>query len=153
MRKTDVGYFHELFRAVIAKARELDAAFEMFLDRPVRDLDPVELAILRIAPGGAEAAVARDFLAGTWTPLVTIEPELPERLRVRIDQVRNELRRSEPSKRCAAGDNLVALGAAAARPVATMLSTDETDETIASMLASFDAALAETPKATACFVP
>lgn len=48
MRKTDVGYFHELFRAVIAQARELDTAFEMFLDRPVRDLDPVELAILRI---------------------------------------------------------------------------------------------------------
>jgi hypothetical protein len=92
------------------------------------------LAILRIAPGGAEAAVARALLVGTWTPLVTIEPEMPERLRVRIDEVRNELRRSEPSKRCAAGDNLVALGAAAARPVAAMLSTDETDETIQAAL-------------------
>lgn len=48
LRKTDVGYFHELFRAVIAQADELDAGFAAFLDRPVRDLDPIERAILRI---------------------------------------------------------------------------------------------------------
>lgn len=49
MRKTDVGYFHELFRAVIAEAKTFDAAFANFLDRPVRELDPIELMILRIA--------------------------------------------------------------------------------------------------------
>lgn len=49
MRKTDVGYFHEVFRDVISRAAELDAQFAMFLDRPVRELDPVEHAILRIA--------------------------------------------------------------------------------------------------------
>jgi N utilization substance protein B len=49
MRKTDVVYFHELFNGVIARADDLDAAFANFLDRPVRDLDPVERAILRMA--------------------------------------------------------------------------------------------------------
>jgi N utilization substance protein B len=48
MRKTDVGYFQEVFREVVARAAELDAGFAMYLDRPVRDLDPIELAILRI---------------------------------------------------------------------------------------------------------
>ena len=49
MRKTDVGYFHELFREVVARAAELDAHFALYLDRPVKDLDPVERAILRMA--------------------------------------------------------------------------------------------------------
>ena len=49
MRKTDVIYFHELFRAVVAQPDALDGSFAAFLDRPVRDLDPIERAILRIA--------------------------------------------------------------------------------------------------------
>ena len=48
MRKTDVGYFHELLREVIGRVAELDASFAMYLDRPVKDLDPIERAILRI---------------------------------------------------------------------------------------------------------
>lgn len=48
MRKTDVGYFHELLRGVISAAAALDEAYAPFLDRPVKELDPVERAILRI---------------------------------------------------------------------------------------------------------
>ena len=49
LRKTDVGYFHELFRDVIAQATSLDELFATYLDRPVKDLDPIEHMILRIA--------------------------------------------------------------------------------------------------------
>jgi N utilization substance protein B len=48
LRKTDGGYFQELFREVIARAAALDESFALYLDRPVRELDPIELAILRI---------------------------------------------------------------------------------------------------------
>lgn len=48
MRKTDVGYFHELLRGVAGHASALDEAFAMYLDRPVRELDPIERIILRI---------------------------------------------------------------------------------------------------------
>lgn len=48
MRKTDVGYFHELLREVVARAAQLDGHYAVFLDRPVKDLDPIERAILRI---------------------------------------------------------------------------------------------------------
>ncbi len=48
MRKTDVGYFHELLREVVARAAQLDVHYAVFLDRPVKDLDPIERAILRI---------------------------------------------------------------------------------------------------------
>lgn len=48
MCKTDVGYFHELLRSVIDKAAELDALYMVFLDRPLKEIDPVERAILRI---------------------------------------------------------------------------------------------------------
>ena len=49
MRKTDVGYFHELLREVVARAAALDDGYALYLDRPVRELDPIERAILRIA--------------------------------------------------------------------------------------------------------
>lgn len=48
MRKTDVAYFHEAFVSVIALAEDLDAGFAAHLDRPVKDLDPIERCILRI---------------------------------------------------------------------------------------------------------
>lgn len=48
MCKTDVGYFHELLRGVIGNTEELDAGYATFLDRPVKELDPIERAILRI---------------------------------------------------------------------------------------------------------
>lgn len=48
LRKTDVNYFHELFTAVVAQAAQLDEAIAPFLDRPLKDIDPIELSILRI---------------------------------------------------------------------------------------------------------
>ena len=48
MSDTDVTLFGELLRGVTARARALDDAYSLFLDRSVDDLDPVELAVLRI---------------------------------------------------------------------------------------------------------
>lgn len=48
MHKVDLAYFHELLHQVVAKNRELDKAFEPFLDRKMQQLDPVERNILRI---------------------------------------------------------------------------------------------------------
>jgi len=45
---TDRAYFHELLRDVISHHAELDQAFSPFLNIPLADLDPIELAILRI---------------------------------------------------------------------------------------------------------
>lgn len=47
--KVDVDYFLELLRGVGSFYRSLDESLEPFLDRPINDLDPVELAVLRIA--------------------------------------------------------------------------------------------------------
>ncbi|MFZ5723775.1 MAG: transcription antitermination factor NusB [Pseudomonadota bacterium] len=49
MRKTDVAYFHELFVSVVAQSTVLEEAFAGLLDRPVKDIDPIERNILRIA--------------------------------------------------------------------------------------------------------
>ena len=48
MRKVDVDYFKELLHRVAARIEELDAHMAPLLDRPIRQLDPVERAILRI---------------------------------------------------------------------------------------------------------
>jgi N utilization substance protein B len=48
MAKIDAPYFQELLQAIPPKCAELDAALAPFLDRPVAELDPVELTILRI---------------------------------------------------------------------------------------------------------
>ncbi len=48
MADTDVSLFGELLRGVTSRARALDDAYSLFLDRSVDDLDPVELAVLRI---------------------------------------------------------------------------------------------------------
>ncbi len=48
MSDTDVTLFGELLRGVTARAKSLDQAYSLFLDRSVDDLDPVELAVLRI---------------------------------------------------------------------------------------------------------
>ena len=52
LRKADPDYFWELVQQVPARAAEIDAALEPFLDRPLAQVDPVERAILRI--GGYE---------------------------------------------------------------------------------------------------
>ncbi len=48
LRKTDSAYFHELLHQIPKCVNELDAYFVPFLDRDLKDLDRVELAILRI---------------------------------------------------------------------------------------------------------
>ena len=48
LSKVDVDYFTELLHQVAARVGELDAHMAPFLDRPIRQLGPVERAILRI---------------------------------------------------------------------------------------------------------
>lgn len=48
-KKTDVEYFKELMHAIPKQCDELDLLMSPFLNRPLTDLDPIELAILRIA--------------------------------------------------------------------------------------------------------
>ena len=47
-KKTDTDYFHELLHGIPSCVNELDEAFEKYLDRDKKDLDRVELAILRV---------------------------------------------------------------------------------------------------------
>ncbi|MCO6412369.1 MAG: transcription antitermination factor NusB [Thiogranum sp.] len=47
--KADKDYFQELLHQVPARLDEVEQAFEGFLDRPVREMDPVERALLRMA--------------------------------------------------------------------------------------------------------
>ncbi|MGB1236985.1 MAG: transcription antitermination factor NusB [Pseudomonadales bacterium] len=48
MSQTDIKLFSDLLRGVSSNASELDKAYAPFLDRALEDLDPIELAILRI---------------------------------------------------------------------------------------------------------
>lgn len=48
MEKVDKAYFHELLHSVTDNAAALDEVLVTALDRPVGDLTPVELAILRL---------------------------------------------------------------------------------------------------------
>lgn len=45
----DQAYFRELLRGVIEHKDILDENMGIFLDRPLKDLNPVELAVLRLA--------------------------------------------------------------------------------------------------------
>lgn len=49
MGKVDIAYFEELLRQVILRVKELDGHIAPVLDRPVREVDPVEMAILRLS--------------------------------------------------------------------------------------------------------
>lgn len=49
MKKVDTEYFDELLADIIPRVNELDKIFEPFLDRPLEELTPIELAILRLA--------------------------------------------------------------------------------------------------------
>lgn len=49
LSKVDVIYFSELLREIPKCFPELDEAMEKYLDRKISKLDPIELAILRIA--------------------------------------------------------------------------------------------------------
>src|SRR5690242_101763 len=46
--KTDLDFFKELIHAIPAQCDELDEQMSPFLSRPITELDPVELAILRL---------------------------------------------------------------------------------------------------------
>ena len=48
-QRVDRRYFDELLRGVSSRLDEIDDAFTPLLDRPLKELDPVELAVLRIA--------------------------------------------------------------------------------------------------------
>ena len=45
----DGAYFHELLNGVLSNRGEIDELIAPCLDRPMDDLDPVELAILRLS--------------------------------------------------------------------------------------------------------
>ena len=49
LKKVDEEYFKELLLGVPAKLAELDKVIELHLSRPIKEIDPVELAILRLA--------------------------------------------------------------------------------------------------------
>ena len=44
----DKVYFRELFQGVTAHVVELDESLKPYLDRDIKDLDPIELALLRM---------------------------------------------------------------------------------------------------------
>lgn len=48
-KKTDIEYFGILLKGVTAKHEALDQHLLPYLDRPIRELDPIELCILRMA--------------------------------------------------------------------------------------------------------
>src|SRR5690554_2888926 len=48
MSKVDVMYFRDVLRGVHREQAELDKLLEPFLDRPLKEVDPVELAIVRL---------------------------------------------------------------------------------------------------------
>jgi N utilization substance protein B len=45
----DGAYFHEILHGVPRQKTEIDGAFEPLLDRPIAEIDPVELSILRLS--------------------------------------------------------------------------------------------------------
>jgi N utilization substance protein B len=47
-KKIDLEYFKELIRAIPKQFEELDQQMKPFLKRPIEELDPIELAILRL---------------------------------------------------------------------------------------------------------
>ncbi|GGE74249.1 N utilization substance protein B [Streptosporangium jomthongense] len=48
MTKVDTLYFRDVLRGVHREQAELDKLIEPFLDRPLNEVDPVELAIVRL---------------------------------------------------------------------------------------------------------
>lgn len=49
MKKVDTTYFHELLHRIPEKLSEVDGLFSAYLDRPIAELNPIELTVLRIA--------------------------------------------------------------------------------------------------------
>lgn len=49
LKLADLAYFHEITQAIPTQQQSLDESFAPFLDRRVNELDPIELAILRLS--------------------------------------------------------------------------------------------------------
>lgn len=47
-KRADIDYFKELLHAIPQCISELDQQFEPFLDRSINELNPIELAVLRL---------------------------------------------------------------------------------------------------------
>ncbi|MFT5815523.1 MAG: N utilization substance protein B [Psychroserpens sp.] len=48
-RRFDIPYFQQLFRGISAQVGSIDEKISPHVDRPLKDVDPVEKAILRVA--------------------------------------------------------------------------------------------------------
>jgi N utilization substance protein B len=48
-KTTDLDYFKDLINNIPAQQVELDKVFMPFIKRPIEELDPIELAVLRLA--------------------------------------------------------------------------------------------------------
>nr|WP_250658864.1 transcription antitermination factor NusB [Alkalimarinus coralli] len=48
MSKVDVSYFRELLRGIPKNLSDLNRQVEPFLDRPVQEVDPIEMILLRM---------------------------------------------------------------------------------------------------------
>ncbi len=48
LKKADIDYFKSVFRGMVEAADMLDGYIEPLIDRPVRELDPVERAVLHL---------------------------------------------------------------------------------------------------------
>lgn len=48
MSKVDVSYFRELLRGIPKNLSDLNRQIEPFLDRPVQEVDPIEMILLRM---------------------------------------------------------------------------------------------------------
>ncbi|AOY90262.1 N utilization substance protein B [Marinobacter salinus] len=48
MSKVDLLYFRDLLRGVHREQGDLDKLLEPFLDRPIHEVDPIEMAIVRL---------------------------------------------------------------------------------------------------------
>jgi len=48
-RRFDIEYFQQLLRGVTSNVKELDLAISPYVERPLKDVDHVEKAILRVA--------------------------------------------------------------------------------------------------------
>ena len=46
--QVDLEYFQELLHNIPAQLGEIDALFSSYLDRPIKDITPIELALLRL---------------------------------------------------------------------------------------------------------
>lgn len=49
IQKADISYFREILRGIVQQHAALDEHIKPFLDRPIESLNPIELAVLRIA--------------------------------------------------------------------------------------------------------